>query len=55
MEYLINKNVKLPELWDYDRVLAKVLKELQDSNNYSQTKREKKREQLKLYVNQEKG
>lgn len=54
MQYLLNKNISLPDWWDYDRVLSKVTKELTDSENYTQTKRKKKRDQLKLYVNQEK-
>ena len=55
MEYLLQKELKsAPANWDYDRILAKVLKERQDSENYTDLKRERKREQLKLYVNQEK-
>jgi hypothetical protein len=56
MEYMIQKELKnAPRNWTYDRILAKVQKEVQDSENYTQTKREKKRDQLKLYVNQEKA
>lgn len=55
MEYLINKDFSFPDWWSYDRVVAKVSKELSDSDNYTQAKREKKREQLKLFVNQEKA
>lgn len=54
MELPVNTKVVLPEWWDYSRLLVKVQKEYQDSENYTTNKREKKREQLKLYNNQEK-
>ena len=53
---MIQKELKnTPKGWNYDRILTKVQKEVQDSDNYTNLKREKKREQLKLYVNQEKA
>lgn len=55
MEYIIDKQMKnAPKGWSYDRILTKVTKEAQDSKNYTDLKRERKREQLKLFVNQEK-
>jgi len=54
MDYILNKNIKAPKWWSYDRILSKVMKELQDSYNYTELKRQKKRDQLKLYVNQDK-
>ncbi len=54
MDYILNKELKAPKWWSYDRIQAKVLKELQDSDNYTSLKRQKKRDQLMLYVNQEK-
>lgn len=54
MDYILNKEIKAPKWWSYDRILSKVMKELQDSYNYTEIKRQKKRDQLKLYVNQEK-
>lgn len=54
MDYILNKNISAPKGWTYDRILSKVMKELQDSYNYTELKRQKKRDQLKLYVNQDK-
>lgn len=55
MDYLLNTKLKnAPEWWSYDRILAKVMKELKDAENYIEPKITRKREQLKLYVNQEK-
>lgn len=54
MQYILNKTLDAPKWWSYDRILTKVMKELQDSYNYTELKRQKKRDQLKLYVNQEK-
>lgn len=54
MDYLLKKEIKAPDGWNYDRVLTKVTKELQDAENYIDPKVTKKREHLKLYVNQEK-
>lgn len=54
MDYILNKNLNAPEWWSYDRILSKVKKELQDAENYTDLKRQKKRDQLRLYVNQEK-
>lgn len=54
MDYILNKNLDAPKWWSYDRILSKVMKELQDAENYTSLKIQKKRDQLKLYVNQDK-
>jgi len=55
MEYIVDTKMSLPPLWTYDRLLAKVKAEKEDSQNYTDLKRQRKRDQLKLYVNQEKN
>ena len=55
MEYIVDTKMSLPPSWTYDRLLAKVKAEKEDSQNYTDLKRQRKRDQLKLYVNQEKN
>lgn len=50
----VTKIKNAPKWWTYQRILNKVVTEYTDGLNYTEQKRQKKRDQLKLYVNQEK-